>query len=150
MIHSTKYVLPVAILSSQQVTVARTRDVDFTFFQMILGDHNTPEYGGFNIRLSREQGQSVQAATKAVYTPLIDMTPSDPDTMMTDMMEATRLSNDTGQSFTISTADQQLCRVIVDITWVYPDLFTQLIPRLGGMHLLMSFVGSIGTRMANA
>ena len=146
--HSTKYVLPLTILASQQVTVARARDVDFTFFQMIVGDHNTPEYGGFNTRLSREQGQSVRAATKAVYTPLIDMTPSDPDTM-TAMMEAARLTNDTGQSFTIFTADQQLYRVIVDITWVYPDLFTQFIPRLGGMHLLMSFVGSVGTLMAN-
>ena len=85
---------------------------------MIIGDHNTPEYGGFNTRLSREQCQSVQAATKAVYTPLIDMTPSDPDTMMTAMMEATRLTNDTGQSFTIFTADQQLYRVTVYITWV--------------------------------
>ena len=43
------------------------------------------------------------------------MTPSDPDTMMTATMEATRLTNDTGQSFTIITADQQLYRVIVDI-----------------------------------
>ena len=30
--HLTKYVLPLTILASQQVTIARTRDVDFTFF----------------------------------------------------------------------------------------------------------------------
>jgi len=98
------------------VIVARARGVDFTFFQMIVGDHNTPEYGSFNTSLSREQGQSVQAATKTVYTPLINMTPSDPDTMMNAMVEATRLTNDTGQSFTIFIADQQLYRVIVNIT----------------------------------
>jgi len=138
--HSTKYVLPLTILASQQVTVTRARDVDFTFFQIIVGDHNTPEYGGFNTRLSREQGQFVQAATKAEYAPL---TPSDPDTMITAM------TNDTEQSFTIFTADQQLYRIIVDIRWVYPYLFTQFIPRPGGMHLLMSFVGSVGTLMAN-
>jgi len=64
--HSTNYVLPLTILASQQVTVVRARDVDFTFFQMIVGDHSTPEYGGFNTRLSCEQGQSVQAAMKAL------------------------------------------------------------------------------------
>ena len=116
---------------------------------MIVGDDNTTEDGGFNTHLSCEQGQSVEAATKAVYIPLIGMTPSDPDTMMTAMMEATRLTNDTGLSFTICIADQQLYRVIVDITCVYPDLFTQCIPRLGGMHLRMTFVGSVGTMMAN-
>jgi len=145
--HSIKYVLPLTILASQQVTVARARDVDFKFFQMIVGDHNTPEYGRFNIRLSREQSKSVQAATKAVYTPLIDMIPSDPDTMIAVMMEATRLTNDTGQSFTIFKADQQLYRVIVDIALVYPDFFTYFMPRLGGMHLLMNFVGYVGTLM---
>ena len=36
---------------------------------MIVGDQNTPKYGGFNTRLSHEQDQFVQTATKAVYTP---------------------------------------------------------------------------------
>ena len=44
---------------------------------------------------------------------------------------------------------QQLCRVIVHVKWAYPKLFETLIPRLGGMHMLMSFVGCVGTRMAD-
>ena len=51
--HLTKYVLPLKILASQQVRDAR--DADIMFFQMIVGDHNTLEYGGFNTRLSRDQ-----------------------------------------------------------------------------------------------
>jgi hypothetical protein len=39
--HLTKYVLPLTILASQQVTAVRARDVDFTFFQMIAVH---PEY----------------------------------------------------------------------------------------------------------
>ena len=35
------------------------------------------------------------------------------------------------------------------MTWWYPSEFQHLIPRLGGMHMLMSFVGSIGTLMTN-
>ena len=30
----------------------------------------------------------------------------------------------------------------------HPDRFPNLMPRLGGMHMLMSFVGAIGTLMA--
>ena len=78
------------------------------------------------------------------------MVPSDPDTMMTAMIEAKRLTSQTGQTVTIFTADQQLYRVVVHITWVYPDLFKDFIPRLGGMHLLMSFCGYIGTLMENS
>jgi hypothetical protein len=32
---------------------------------------------------------------------------------------------------------------------VYPNLFEKFIPRLGGMHTLMSFIGSVGYLMAN-
>ena len=115
----------------------------------ILFNQETPEYGGFNTRISREQGHTVKPATKAMYTPLIDMTPSDPSTMLTAMVEAQRLTNHYGQAITVFTCDQQLYRVMVDVTWVYPNLFKNFIPRLGGMHMLMSFVGCIGSLMAN-
>ncbi len=36
------------------------------------------------------QGQGEKPHTKAMYTPLIDMTPSDPTTMKTAMLEARR------------------------------------------------------------
>ena len=55
----------------------------------------------------------------------------------------------TGQINTIFTADQQLFKVLVDIKWTYPDRFRHFIPRLGGMHLLMSFIGWIGSLMSN-
>ena len=46
------------------------------------------------------------------------------------------------------TAYQQLYRVMINVLWAYPEMFTNFIPRLGGMHLLMSFVDSVGTLMA--
>ena len=39
---------------------------------------------------------------------------------------------------------------MVNVTWVYPELFLSFIPRLGGMHMLMSFVSCVGTFMANS
>ena len=35
----------------------------------------------------------------------------------------------------------------MDVQWAHPDLFPNLILRLGGMHMLMSFVGAVGTLM---
>ena len=93
---------------------------------------------------------ALRARTFAVYTPLIDIVPSDPTTMMTGMVEAQRLTHLTGQNITVFTNDQQLYRVAVNIAWVYPDLFHYFIPRLGGMHILMNFVGAIGHLIENS
>ena len=153
--HTTakRSVMSFKALAGQTLAVTRAQNVDFLFLKLIHQDSNTPEFNGFNTSISRKQGQSVKPGTKAIYTPLIDMVPADPDTMMTAMVEAKRLTEETGQSFTIFTADQQLYRVVVDITWVYPDLFHDFIPRLGGMHFLMSFtpcrVGSVGSVSAS-
>ena len=62
-------------------------------------------------------------ATTIMYTPLIDMVPSDPDTMITEMYEAQWLTVKCGQTFTIFMADQHLYRVLVKVLWVHPELF---------------------------
>ncbi len=141
--------LPLAVLASQLISVSRAREEDLQFLTDMASIDKTPEYGGYNTRRAREQGQSVKAKTKAVYLPLIDMAPAEPTTMLTAMIEAQKLSNATGQVYTIFTNDQQLYRVAVNITWVYNDLFLNFIRRLGGMHTLMSFVGAVGTLMAD-
>ena len=118
--------------------------MDFGFLKRVITKPNTPEFGGFNTKLSREQGQSAQPATRAICTPLIDMTPADPDTVMTAMVQTQKLTKECGQEITIFTNDQQLYKVAVNVTWVYRERFSLLIPGLGGMHLLMSFIGSVG------
>ena len=70
--------------------------------------------------------------------------------MMTAMVEAERLTNMTGQTNTIFTADQQLYKVLVDIEWAYSGQFRHFIPCLKGMHLLMSFIGCIGSLMSTS
>ena len=67
--------------------------------------------------------------------------------MLTAMIEAQRLTNERGQAYTIFTNDQQLYRIVVNISWVYSELLLNFIPRLGGMPALMSFVGAVGTLM---
>ena len=63
----------------------------------INSNDNCPEFNGFSTSVAREQGQALKPKTQAVYMPLIDMPPSDPDIMMTALQEAKRLTNERGQ-----------------------------------------------------
>ncbi len=101
-----------------------------------------PEFNGYNTAACREQKGNIMPKTTAVYLPLIDMTPSDPDTIMTALSRAQELTLKTGQEFVVFTCDLQLYRVALNVIWTYPDRFANVIMRLGGMHALMSFVGS--------
>ena len=85
-----------------------------------------------------------------MYLPLIDAKPSDPSTMMTAAIKAMELTEWTGQAHTLVTCDQQLYKVLIDIKWELREKFKNLIPRLGGMHLLMSFIGCCSTLMTKS
>ena len=65
--------------------------------------------------------------------------------MMTALHEAKRLTKEQGQKNAIFTSDQQLYKVAVEVKWAYPNEFADVIIRLGGMHMLMSSVGAVGT-----
>ena len=79
---------------------------------------SSPELGGFSTCLADEQGQSQMPGTKAVYTPLIDTTPSDPTIMLTTMVAAHALTKETWQVYTVFTANQQLYWVMVNVICV--------------------------------
>lgn len=143
-------ILPLRILAAKIITLNRAQLTDYIFLKKITHDSSTPEYNGFNTEMARKQGHTIKPATKAIYTPLIDMKPSDPDTVMTAMVESQRLTQQCNQLVTLFTVDQQLYRVAVDVLWAYPQKFKNIIPRLGGMHMLMSFIGTVGTLMANS
>ena len=102
------------------------------------------EDAGNNTQRARNAGQPPQRKTDVVYSPFLDMIPSEPDTMKTAMVEAQRLTQLTGQEWTIFTSDQQLYKELVHITWVDKEKFQKFIPRLGDRHMLMSFVAAVG------
>ena len=122
---------------------------DFEFVKMSTYTDGL-DYHGYNTKAARETGQSKKPGTKLVYAPIIDRPPADPSTMLTAMCEAKRLTKEAGQNVTIFTADQQLYKVMVDITWDEKEEFNDFIPCIGGIHWLMSFVGCVGTLMANS
>ena len=60
------------------------------------------------------------------------------------------MNETTGQEYVVFTADQQLYWVAVHVMWENQVLFGNIYLRLGGMHLLMSYVGCIGSLMAGS
>jgi hypothetical protein len=72
------------------------------------------------------------------------MKPAEPDTVLTTM----HIVKDETET-SVFTNDQQLYKIATHLTWCSPDEWKKFFPILGGMHTLMSFVGSIGTLMAN-
>ena len=109
--------------------INRSREIDLDFFQSITFDQETPEYSGFNTKLCRETKVQKGYKTNAMYTPLIDLKPSEPTTMLTAMYEAQRLTELTGQKYTVLTCDQQLYKILVDIKWAFPDTFQSFVLR---------------------
>ena len=51
----------------------------------------------------------------------MDRTPADLSTILTAMINAERITNEAGQLMTVFTADQQLDRIVIDVTWFDGD-----------------------------
>ena len=103
-----KSVLSLRILTMQVLAERAARAKDFAFFAEVVGENTGPEWNGFNSRIAREEGLTVNPPSRVTYTPLIDMKPSDPDMMLTAMIEAERLTQQVGQDIVVFTCDQQL------------------------------------------
>ena len=112
---SKKSVLPLKVLCSAILSERRAKELDIAFLRDVTNNEDCPEYNGYNTMVTRRQGVSMQPKTKAVYLPLIDLTPSDPDTIMTALHEAKRLTKERGQKNVIFTSDQQLYKVAVEV-----------------------------------
>ena len=136
-----------ATLSETAVILNRANEKDLEFLKSVHA--GSPEYNGYNTKKAREEGVSLQVKTNASYLPLIDMPPAEYDTILTSMLQVKRLSEAAGQPFTVFTLDQQLYRYAVEIQWALPDVFppSAFLVRLGGMHMLMSFIGTVGNLM---
>ena len=132
------------------VSVGRARDIDFDFIKDVLFEANTPEYNGYNTRLCRYAGMAPAPKTAVVYLPLINMNPADPTTVLTSITRGFEVTRASTQDILILTCDQAIYKIVIDITFHQPDLLTNIVAILGGMHFLMDFVGCVGTLMADS
>ena len=85
-----------------------------------------------------------------VYLPLINMKASDPNTVLTSISRGSEVSRDSHQNILVLICDQQIYKIVVDITFHQPDLLTNIVAILCGMHFLMDFVACVRTLMADS
>ena len=78
--------------------------------------------------------------------PLIDALHANPDTVLITLLYIEKfLKQINSKSNICICADMQLYKIMMQIMWLNPERWRHLIVRPGGMHILMSSVGSIGT-----
>ena len=130
--------------------VSRSKYMDFQFIKAIVIQTSVPDFACYNTKQMREPDQSTKPETKVIYKPLINKTPSYPSTILTAMCDIETTFKKSGQREAVFTCDQQLYRVTMDIIWNDPSRWTYFYPRIGGIHWLMSFVGSVGKLMKNS
>ena len=116
---------------------------------MLQQVHTLSSLGGFTTKICREQGHIVKPSTKAVYLPLINMNPSDPDSMLSAMVEGERLAKQCGQDITVLINDQQLYKGAVKVKWAYPKTFADFISRLGVCICLWVSLRCVGVLMVD-
>ena len=102
------------------VSVRRSHQIDFVFMHNILYVPNTPEHNGYNTRLCREAGMTPATKSAVRYLPLINMTPTDPDCINTVVTQCFKITNYSNHDIMVMTCDQQLYKIVVDITFPTP------------------------------
>lgn len=94
-----------------------------------------------------------QFQTSAVVPlPFINLAPSNPSTMYTALLQAAKQGASNGQTITMVTFDQPLYAKAREIVAAasHDSPLKSLFIRLGGFHLLMSFLSAIGFIMAGS
>ena len=105
------------------------------------------EWSGHMAAIAHQQDIPLNA-TKYIFAPVINETPSHPDTVLTTMLVHETFTAEHGQIYPYLEADTQLYKVVIHIKWSDTDRWKHMIIRPGGMHTLMSFIGCIGTLMS--
>ena len=111
-------VLPLKVLCHQAILLCRSKECNF--LAATLTSNNIPDFNGYNTLEAQIAAQYTKPKTNVFDRPLIDKAQSDPSAVLTAMADTERICNAAEQDFTILASDQQLYRVIVDITWSNP------------------------------
>ena len=100
-----------------------------------------PAWGGFNSLVS----ESEISLTRIWYLPFINAPPCDFSTIYTTLLKLVEVTNALGQEHVLVTAHLAIHSKAEQILWTEPDpLAGRVTMRLGGMHLTMDFIASIG------
>lgn len=137
-------------LSKFQVTsgVMATLHLDSLWLSSVaLRIQSIPGWGGFNHLVTEKE--SVFHVSDVVALPFINLDPNNLSTVYTALLFAQSEASKYNRNYCIVTFDQPLFIKAVDIITASPEL-ANVVARLGGFHLLMSFMGATGFIMAGS
>lgn len=106
-----------------------------------------PGWGGFNHLVTEKD--SVFHVSDVVALPFINLDPNNLSTVYTALLFAQSEASKYNRNYCIVTFDQPLFIKAVDIVAASTEL-SNVVARLGGFHLLMSFMGATGFIMAGS
>ena len=117
-------------------------DLVWQLTRMLLGEAcSVPAWSGFNSVLS----ETFLPVATIRYLPFVHAPPSDFSTIFTTLLKLVAIADKLGQSHILVTADLAIYSKAQQILWTEPDVFAgKVTMRLGGMHLAMAFIASIG------
>ena len=99
---------------------------------------------GLNQSLSRGEDQQV---TKVGYIPIIQAPAHEMDTLNTVVKKCMHVATALRQRHTVITIDQALYCKLVELKWSVPKYQDKLVIQLGGLHISMCFLRTIGDHM---
>ena len=85
--------------------------------------------------------------TKVEYLPIIQAPAHEMDTLKTVVKKCMHVATVLGQQYTIITVDQALYCKLVELKWATPECREKLIVQLGGLHICICFLKTIGDHM---
>ena len=134
----------ISVTEVQAEPIQSAKQVDMLWHLTRLldsGGNNVPAWTGFNSFLS----SNVPPLTSVSYMPFIRAPPSDLSTIYTVLLQLVAVAEKLGQKHILVTADMAIYSKAQQIIWAKPELLSgKVTMRIGGMHLIMSFLASLG------
>ena len=104
-------------------------------------DSSIPAWSGFNALVCTK----TVPVTKIRYLPFINASPSDLSTIFATLLRLVHIFEELGRHHILITTDLAIYSNAQQIMWSKPEpLVGKVTMRLGGMHLTMAFLASIG------
>ena len=117
-------------INLQENSVTRACDNDFHIMKDILSKVGTPEYNGYNTCICRETGIKPPKRSVYCYLPLLNITPTDSTLLILLIICISRgfeVTQDASQDILVITADVVIYKVIVDFSFLQPDLLGSMV-----------------------
>ena len=127
---------------------AGKRDILWKLARMYKGEEqHVPSWSAFNAFIT-DKSPPVAAVR---YMPFIRASPTDYSTIYTALIRLAQLSAQLGQKHILVTADLGIYNKAQEILWSNPpSLDGKVTMRLGGMHITMAYIASIGKLYGDA